>query len=145
MATIKPDYKIAVGHNNAAGLTLVTSLTDSNGVTFLMPRGLPYRSRGEKRPTLLQTIKRAGQNSTRWVSSGMTLAQYKKIIDTYEGLVTIRIALSTTTFANYNATLYMPDESELEYVYLKGHVLISGFTGPGYINVPWYFNGLEAL
>lgn len=143
--SIIPNYQIAAGHNNAGGLTLITSLTDANGVKFLMPRGLPHRVRGERRFRLDGTVARVGTNTTRWVSAGMTLAQYALVLSTYEGLVTVKLALTSTTFANYNATLWMPDENELEYVYLTGSTHDEDFVGPGYINVPWYLNNLDAL
>jgi hypothetical protein len=145
MATITPNYQIAAGNNNAAGLTLITDITDGDGVAFVMPRGLPHRIRGDKRFRLDGTVGRVGQDSTRFVSSVMTLAQYKYVLDTYEGLVTVKIALSQTTFANYNASLWMPDEDELEYVYLVGSSAGNGYTGPGYKDVAWNLNTLVAL
>jgi hypothetical protein len=149
MAQIIPDYQIAAGNNNAGGLTPVNQLVDSNSINFVMPRGLPFRVRGLVRVRLDGTTGRVGFNSTQWISSVMTVDQLSTIYSTYEGLVTIRIALTSTAFANYNAVLRMPDESELEYitnVARIGHqISTNGGLGPGYSSVPWFFTKLEAL
>lgn len=149
MPAITPDYQIAAGNNNAGGLTLITSITDANSVPLLMPRGLPHRVRGERRFRVDGTTGRVGQSSTHWTSKGLLVAQYRLIIDTYEGAnngqVTIRIALSQVTFANYNATLWMPDEDDLEYVFATGSTFTPNFVGPCYRDVDWNFTNLVAL
>ena len=149
MSVIVPDYQLAAGHDNAGGLTPVDEIADSNGVTLVMPRGLPFRGRGQVRTRLDGTTGRIGFNSTQWLSGVMTVDQLSTIYSTYEGLVTIRIALTLTTFANYNAVLRMPDEAELEYlanIYRIGlQTGTGGGLGPGYRQVPWFFTKLEAL
>lgn len=145
MAQIIPDYQIAAGNNNAGGLTLVTSLTDSNSVNFVMPRGLPFRTRGDLRFRVDGTAGRVGKNSTQWISSVMTVDQYATVLSTYEGLVTIRIALTSFSFANYNAVLRMPDEIDLEYIPGIVRMNLTGNVGAGYQQVPWFFTRLEAL
>jgi hypothetical protein len=149
MTAIIPDYQIAAGNNNAGGLTPVDELVDSNSIKFVMPRGLPFRVRGQVRTRLDGTTGRVGFNSTQWLSAVMTVDQLSTVYSTYEGLVTIRIALTSTSFANYNAVLRMPDEGELEYM---ANVLrmgtqtgTNGGLGPGYSSVPWFFTKLEAL
>jgi hypothetical protein len=148
MATT-PNHQIAAGNNNAGGLVSINALTDSNSVKFFMPRGLPFRVRGQVRTRLDGTTGRIGFNSIRWVSAAMTINQLATVYSTYEGLVTIRTGLTSQTFANYNAVLRMPDEEELEYIpNISRMGLQTGATGglgPGYINVPWYFIKLEAL
>jgi hypothetical protein len=145
MATITPDYQLAAGHNNAGGLTAIDSITDANGVKLAMPQGLPYRVRGERRTRLNSTVGFIGRDATQWRFAAMTLAQYSLMITTYEGLVTVRLALTSTSFANYNATLTMPDEADLEYGYLTGSRYDAGFTGPGYRRVFAAITALEAL
>lgn len=150
MAKIIPDNQIAAGNNNAAGLTLVTSLQDDNGINFLKVRSLPFRNRGQRRYRLDGTVAFIGAERVEWRSSAMTVAQYDYLIDNYEGLVTIRhptraISGGLYVFANYNAILELPDEQDLEYIQLRGSGIASGFTGPGYKDVVWVFRKLEAL
>lgn len=132
MATILQSYQIAVGKNNPGGLTFVNQITDANGVRLVMPRGLPYRTRGERRFDTDGGVSRIGFDGVQWRFQGMTLAQYALLIGTYEGPVTIHHPLTSTIFANFNAELWMPDESELEYGILNGSTYDSGLTGPGY-------------
>ena len=151
MATNLRLHAIAAGNNNAGGLTLVTALQDANGVNFTHVRGLPTRRRGVRRVRLDETTALIGSDTVEWISSGMTLAQYSYILSTFgiesanKGLVTITHDLTSTTFANYNAILTMPDEADLEFVTNLRHPLISGFNGPAYQNVVWSFRKLEAL
>ena len=145
MPIITPNYQIAAGNNNAGGLVRIDALSDANGVRFVMPRGVMNRNRGLRRFRLNNTAARVGKDSTFWISGGMTVMQYAYVLATYEGLVTVKLALTGVTFANYNATLWMPDEEELEYVRLVGASHDEGFVGPGYRNVRWNFIGLTAI
>jgi hypothetical protein len=145
MATITPDYQIASGHNQAGSLTRWDAINDANGVRFIMPRGLPSRTRGELRFRTDGSAARVGSDGQTWLFTALTLAQYSTLITTYEGLVTVRTALTSVTFANYNASLIVPDEAELEYGYLIGSGYDTGFTGPGYKNVECRLLKLEAL
>lgn len=145
MATIAKNYQMAAGHDNTAGLELVNILTDANGVRFVMPRGLPFRSRGERRYRTDGSIARVGFDQVQWHFSAMTLAQYAYMIATYEGLVTIHHPLTSTVFANFNASLWLPDEIDMNYGVLNGSVYDAGFTGPGYHNVVLTFNHVEAI
>jgi hypothetical protein len=140
-----PDYKLAAGNDNAGGLVLVTSITDANGVNYVMPQGLPYRFRGVRAIALNGVMNFIGFNSAEWLFSVMTLAQYAKMLSTYEGLVTIRHGQTSASFANYNAVLTMPDERDMDYAVLNGSVYDAGFVGPGYRNVVASLRKLEAL
>lgn len=151
MTIIIPDNQIAAGNNNAGGLTLVTSIQDSDSVNFMQVQSLPFRKRGERRYNLDGTVSFIGTESVEWLSSAMTVAQYDYILDTYEGLVTIRHPNRTVTsgvyvFANYNAVLTMPDEVDMEFVRnLRRYNLATNFSGPGYLNVVWSFKKVEAI
>lgn len=145
MATIARNYWIASGHDNPGGMSRVQDLTDANGVRFLSPRGLPFRSRGERRYRTDGSVARIGYEQTQWLFAIMTLAQYAYALDNLEGAVTIHIPITSTTFANYNATLWLPDEMEMNYVWLTGSTYDNGFSGPGYQDVVWTFNKLEAI
>ena len=146
MATITPNAQIAAGNNNAGGLARFDAIADANGVYFLMPKQLPFRVRGERRFRLNSTVARVGGNSTSLLFTAMTLAQYALMLSTYEGLVTVKLALTSTTYANYNATLFMPDENELAFIRsLVGVARRVGFTGPGYQDVRAELRNLEGI
>ena len=144
MAPVIPNYQLAAGNNNAGALAVWTAIADANSVPFVMPQGKGSRNRGVKRVRLNSTEASVGFNSFTLSFTAITLAQYALLIATYEGLVTVKIALSGTTFANFNAVLIVPDESELTYSRLISHPKWSG-GWPGYRNVPIRLRKLEAL
>ena len=119
------DYKIAVGNDNAAGLTLVSSLVDGTGEAFYMPNGLGFYSEGNVTTNADGSVSITGFASTTWRMS-MTSTQYDFWRTTYcaggySGLVTIR---TTTTqynsYANFNAVMVVPQVADVQrsgYVY----------------------------
>ena len=141
MPLITTDYKLAVGHNNAAGLTAITSITDGT-LALTEPLQLPFYTRGLRRNRTDGRISYAGMPSTVLVFSYLTISQWAYLRTTYEGLVTARLALASTTFANYNGVLVLPDPSELEYgvIYNEAGVLFNA-----YRSVQVQLNHLEAL
>lgn len=145
MASITPDTQIAAGNNNAGGLALISTLTDSNGIKFVMPRALPGQRRGVRRKQLNGVTTFIGNNSVVMISSVMTVLQYQVTLDTYEGLITIRLALDGITYADYNAALTMPDEADLTYIPNITRILNQGDCGPGYSAVDWTVTDLAAL
>jgi hypothetical protein len=145
MASITPDTQIAAGNNNAAGLALINTLTDGNGIKFVMPRALPGQRRGARRKQLNGATTFIGKNSVVMISSVMTVLQYQAVLDTYEGLITIRLALDGITYANYNASLVMPDEVDLTYIPNITRISNQGDCGPGYSGVEWTVTDLVAL
>ncbi len=112
MTVLTTDYKLAVNHNNTAGYTAIDEITDGTN-TLDEPLGLPTSSRGVRRFTLEQP-KFSGTKIFALIFTRMTVELHKYMIDTYEGLVTVRIPFDGLTFANYNATLIIPDKLELE-------------------------------
>lgn len=143
MPYLDTNYQIAVGNNNAGGLALVTSLSDANGVYFQDVGGLQEQSRGIKVTRANGTVGREGRNWTNW-SSPVLLAQYEYLKDTYEGLVTIKIAFHSETFANYNAILTLPDFNESDLISFSTAWNDPDFKGPGFI-LKWLFTKVEAL
>lgn len=142
--SIVPNTQIAAGHNNAAGLARWDAITDANSVPFHMPQQLPFRIRGQVRYRLNGSVARVGQNSTAFLFSYMTVAQLALIYSTYEGLMTVKIALTSTTYANYNCTVIAPDEDEL--TFHRSAVRQDGYTfAPWYENVRLEVHDLEAL
>lgn len=105
-------YKIAVGHDNVAGLTLVSALTD--GVTqFIPPRTIGNYQPGELLPLLSKGVSVAGTPSTIWELT-MTSKQHKYWRTTFcaggfQGNVTIStITEEADVYANYNAKMTVP-------------------------------------
>ena len=145
MPKIWPNYQLAAGNNNAAGLTAFTSITDTNSIPFVMPQGKGSRTRGTKRVRLNGTEGQVGFDSFTLLFTAMTLDQYALLLSTYEGLVTVKISLTSTTFANYNAVLVVPDEAELTYVRVINYYKWNGYQGGGYRDVSLLLRKLEAL
>lgn len=143
-------YQIAAGNNNAGGLTAITSLSDANGISFVEPFGLGLQTRGQRQTRANGTIARRGFPRAIWTSN-LLLAQWEYLKDTYEagaataGLVTVRLALSGDTFANYNAVLTLQEFEEMEYTVFAADGTVADFTGPGFRNAQWLFTRLEAL
>jgi len=126
MSSITTDYKLASGHNNAGSLTAITSITDGT-LALIEPQGLPFYTRGIRRYRADGNVNRAGVKSSALVFSYMTVSQYAYLKANYEGLVTVRLALGSTTFANYNATLVLPEFSESEYLLIDSYETV-GFS-----------------
>lgn len=121
---ITTDYKLASGHNNVAGYTAITSITD--GVNTLQDALIfPNYSRGVRRNTL-KSPKFSGTESTAILFSSLTVGLHKYLIDNYEGLVTIRLALGSETFDDYNATLVIP-EYEPDNFYIDANATDAAF------------------
>ena len=118
------DYKIAVGLNNAAGLSNVeTVFTAFLGRPFaVVSSGIA--SQGVKRDTPGGGIATSGSQIVTWTIATVSEVQYDIFQDTYakdtgamSGDVTIRTRVSaSSTFANYSAKMRLPDRGELEKV-----------------------------
>ncbi len=134
MPLVSEDYKLAVGLNNTAGLTLVTSISDANGVALTMPLAVPFYSRGQLRVKSNGVAFRAGLKIVQW-QMPLTLAQWTLLTGTYEGNVTVRTTTGVGTFANYNAILTVPDPVDLTY----GNVGDSSFNAGAYFDVKLQF------
>lgn len=113
------DIQIAVGNNNAAGLVALESITPSGDIAFLPVRQYGTFNAGETKTRLNGRPYFAGVQSTQFICAVVTWAQFKYLKTTYcnggySGLVTIRIRTdSPATYANYNAVLVLPKESDL--------------------------------
>lgn len=130
MATFTPNYQIAAGNNNAAGLTAVNQLTDANGVRLVFPRAIAYHEEGELVVRSNSTAAYRGFDTQDWEFTVLLMAQYKLLHDTYTGLVTIKTALDGITFANYNASAWIDQKTAGQYGYANGSVYDADFTGP---------------
>ena len=143
MAYLTVDYQLAANNNNAAGLTLVTAITDGTH-TFAEPLGLSRISRGQRMTLANGTVSRRGSPRLQWQSS-MTVKQYWHLVNTYEGPVTIRTPYGGITWANYNAVLTLPDPEDLNYVVFAASDHAASFIGPGFLNVLWTFTRVTAI
>jgi hypothetical protein len=138
MPLLTIETSIAVNHNNAAGLALVTSLSASS-IPFLEVRTLAHATNGLIRYKANRTADYTGDKSTFWTSSMLWVAQFAYLRANYEGLVTIRTPFEGVVWANYNATLVLGnlsdyDEPELDTEY-----------GPFIRDFKWQFTGMVAL
>lgn len=144
MAYLTTNYQIAVGNNNAAGLALVTSLSDTNSISFQeIQHSLREQSRGLRVYRANGTAGRQGHDWVHWYSP-VLLAQYEYLKDTYEGLVTVKTAFYSETFANYNAVLTLPDFNELDAVMFNAAGNDNTFVGVGYW-LKWWFTKVVAI
>lgn len=112
MPAITTDYKLAVGHDNTAGYVVISAITDGTD-TLDEPLCVNTSRRGIRRFTLEQP-KFSGTKTAALIFTRMTIGLLKHMQDTYEGLVTARIPFAGVTFADYNATLIIPDKGDLE-------------------------------
>jgi hypothetical protein len=127
------DYQIAVGNNNAAGLALVESLVPSGNIAVAGPAANGYRNPGVTRIRANGLSTQSGYLSQLWRMVFLTYEQYNYLKTTYcgggySGLVTVRTHFTNQAYANYNAVLIMPYESDL-----------------AQSNVGWGYQGVELL
>ena len=145
MASFTPQQAIAAGHNNAGGLTIISSLTDANGVKLFMPRSNPYTETGELRIRANASPAYVGEDSQDWEFSVLLMTQYKLLKDTYTGLVTVKASLDGVSYANYNASAWLDPISAGQYGYAQGTVYAPDFTGPALRGIRLHLIGLDAL
>lgn len=145
MPAFKPLYAIAAGHNNAGGLTVFTSLTDTNSVTFVMPRAIGYRTEGQLKITTNGAPAYDGYDSVDLEFTALLVAQYELLRDTYTGLVTVRLALDGATHANYNASAWIDEKTAGQYGYAQGSSYTPNILGPALRGIRLHCIKLEAL
>ena len=141
MTHIVDDYKIAAGNNNVAGLVLLSSLADADGMPFCTPVGYSNYARGERRVRANGTSAFAGFPSTSWLLSFVTVKQLAILRTTYEGLVTIRTVVAGVTFANYNAVMFIDENSTLT----RTTISHAGISTIGYSDVTLKFTRLALI
>lgn len=137
MPLLTIDTQIAQGNDNAAGLTLVTSLSASS-ISFLEPLTIFKPSRGQVRIKADGTSGYAGYRSLQWKSGLLWLAQFEYLRANYEGPVTIKSTFEGVTWANYNAVLTLGNIEEYELVNETQY-------GWAIVDFIWRFTRVEAL
>jgi hypothetical protein len=113
------DYKIAAGHNNAGGLTLIGLIVPAGDIAFPEPTARLSYSPGVRRVRLDQQLYVAGFPAQTWEMPFLSLPQYQYLKTTYcgggySGLVTVRTRWNAGAYAHFNAVLQVPLEPELE-------------------------------
>lgn len=119
-------YKIAAGHNQAGSLIDIQAITPTGDKPFVPPRAYSSWSDGIIRTRADGAKYVTGRVSFTWPFDVLTTAQYRYLVTTYctdddgySGLVTVRTRKRDGTFANYNATIYVPALPELDRKYLS--------------------------
>lgn len=136
----QPDYQIAVGNNNTAGLVAIESITPAGDTRNFQPvRAFWDYDPGVRKVRADGTDYFAGYAVHGWTCAVLTKLQWQYLKDTYcnggySGAVTIRTRFGQpNTYANFNAVLRIPKESE------------TGQAGPFYRDVRLLFTRLVAL
>lgn len=130
---------IATGHDNTAGLTLVSSLT-VEGIAMLPPLTFGGYRRGERRFKANGVPYYSGFKSKTFVSF-MTAAQYTYMRETYEGLVTVHSWLEDDqTEYDYNAVLWFEELADHDPVNVATQGI--GWSVP---NVKWNLSRIEVI
>lgn len=149
---IEDDYKITTGFNNAdAMLPVQWQAVSIQGVdyTFPIPEGLSGWQDALKEQATGGRIVTRGYPATRWVFPWLAPEMLRFALSNWQGLVTIRTAPGVRAHANFNAVLTVPSPQELgtARIITKGAYDGQGirYTGPGWANVSFTFNRLEAL
>lgn len=115
LITYASELQIASGWNNTAGYSLVTALTDSDSIPFVLPHPFTNRSRGIAKPRLSRRVDYISNLIATWVFPHMTLKQLDYLRTTYydanDSKVTIRTItnnVNSTSFDDYNAYISLP-------------------------------------
>lgn len=138
---VQPQESIAANYDNVMALALVTALS-ANDVSFVEVVSLAGFRRGQLVvPPGTGVHKFAGFEGTSWVSSFLTLKQWKYLKSNYEGEVTIRTLLDDDdTYYNCNAVLYIG-----ELVEYRDRIFRDGQRGKGIQNFEWRFSRLVII
>lgn len=119
---LQPNLQIAAGHGNTGGLTAIESVLTLTSTARGIVRSVGNYSEGVKTVKPDGTLFHSGFPTTTWVFNVMSYVQYVQLQTTYcggsggfSGLVTIKTnAHDPATYANYNATLILPEPGELQ-------------------------------
>ena len=137
------DYQWVFGHNDAGNMVNVeTDVPTYQGNPFMV-QGLGSFSEGLLKTSADIARYITGLKQFVWTIDVLSIAQYEDIQstktvggDSYSGDLTVRHRINSTTYANYNATLFLPQQPELNLI-AKGR--------GAYSNVQLIFANVEAL
>ena len=137
-----PDYKLAAGHNNAAGLAVVEGVKPSGDIyAFTYPKSLGTGDPGQRETREDGLDYFAGYLYDEWHYAVMTRIQRNYLRTTYcasgySGKVTVRTRVDAETYANYNAAIHIPTPRDLG---------INNQRQKKWLNVVIAFTQMEAL
>ena len=114
------EAKIAVGHNNVAGLQLVSSIS-VGGQPLYAPVTIGTYSGGVRRYLCSGRPQLVGLRRIDW-RSYVSVAQYEYLRTTYAGAsgVTVRSTAYGLGWSNYNAYVWFDEPAELEAIWTAG-------------------------
>ncbi len=119
VATFYPDYQLAVGHNNAAGLVSIEGVLPTTDTRpFVAPTIRAGFTQGQMIVRADGTCTFVGFPTLIWTFSWLTFAQREYLRNTYcaggwTGQVTVRTRLTAGgSYSNYNATMVLPQPSD---------------------------------
>lgn len=135
------DYKIYAGNNQAGNLALITSYSDTASVAFIEPAGIAYTTRGELVFKSNGVPDYRGFAAIDWIFGWLSYKQWEYAKTNWAGLVTIKAAVNSSTFANFNAVLRLEDPNDMT----KENIVEKTYQGLAFINAPFHFTKLEAL
>jgi len=148
---IENDYKIIPGFNNADSLTpiqWVSASINGGNYFFPIPEGLAYWQPPLKAQATGGRIVQRGYASTQWKFPWLAPEMLDYARTNWQGKATIRTAPGVRTHANYNAVLFVPDPRELGQARILRNAYDgqgNKYVGPGWANVFFTFNRVEAL
>jgi len=114
-------YQIASGHNNAAGLVDITSITPSGSSAFTAPQAYGSYRPGVQRVRADGAVYETGFAEAVWAFGVLFGAQYDYLYTTFAADATNGNAVTIATrnrngdFANFNARIILPPRAELDY------------------------------
>jgi hypothetical protein len=122
--TVKYAYKIAAGYNNAGSLVNIETIVPTGDSAFWPPEGYGGYRPGESVVRADGTEYVAGFASTVWHFKRLTRAQYSYLQSTYcgggwSGKVTIATRIGATSYANYNAILWLPKPADANRTFIR--------------------------
>ena len=109
--TFTPDLQLAVGHDNAGGLIPITSVTDGT-YSLDIPFDFPFANEGVLRFTIASPVY-SGTFSGGMLFTRIAVDLLDYLRTDYRGFVTVKYPFNGLTYANFNASLIIPNNSEL--------------------------------
>lgn len=114
MAHIEYDgaLQLAAGYDNTAGYDVITTLTDSDSVSYTLPNPLRGSTLGVLRPTLARRAVLKSNRAITWTFKGMSIKGWYKLYDDYftvnDSAVTVRSVDLDGSFEDFNANIVIP-------------------------------------
>ena len=134
------ELQIASGHDNAAGLTLITSIVDSDSIPFNLPAPFRGLAQGMEDPTLSRQLATIDSKVRIWWFQGITVRQLYKLANDYlnsnSSAVTVRTLDFDGTFTNFNAYISLKQA----WAEMMNSVTGNGIMTPGNYRANWLDN-----